>query len=89
MEALTLLGQVPSDAGRVVRRLHELDLRFADAEERDPHPIGRDVHDRLERQPDEVAVHRQRLVEGLDHDREVVDPAGGPVPQVRHAWVLL
>ena len=40
MEALPLRGQEAGHAGRVVGRLDELDLRLADAEERDPDPIG-------------------------------------------------
>ena len=73
MEALALVRQEAGDAGRVVRRLDELDLRLPHPEERDPDPVLRDVHDRLERQAQEVPVERQRILERL-HDRR---PRGG------------
>ena len=48
VEALALRLEEAGDAGRVVGRLDELDLRLPDPEEGDPDVVGRDVHDRLE-----------------------------------------
>ena len=39
VEALALRRKEAGDAGRVVGRLDELDLRLADPEERDPDPV--------------------------------------------------
>ena len=39
VEALALVGEEAGDAGRVVRRLDELDLRLADRQERDPDAV--------------------------------------------------
>ncbi len=82
MESLALRGKEAGDAGRVVGRLHELDLRFPDAEEGDPYPVRRDVHDRLERHAEDVAVQGNALLDGPDHDGHVMDASGR---QVRHA----
>ena len=75
VEPLALGREEARDAGRVVGGLHELDLRFADAEERDPHAVGRDVHDRLEIEPEHVAPEHQRRVDRPDDDRDVMDLA--------------
>ena len=40
VEALALARQEAGDAGRVVGRLDQLDLRLADPQERDPDPVG-------------------------------------------------
>ena len=55
VEALALALEEAGDAGRVVGRLDELDLRLAHPEERDPDPVVRDVHDRLELEAERVA----------------------------------
>ena len=55
VEALALALEEARDAGRVVGRLDELDLRLADPQERDPDAVVRDVHDRLELEAERVA----------------------------------
>ena len=75
VEALALLREEARDTGCLVGRLDELDLRFADREERDPDPIGGDVLDLLETEAKEVAVEAERLVDRADHDRNVMDAA--------------
>ena len=54
VEALAALRDEAGHAGRVVGRLHELDLRLPDAEEGDPDVVALDVHDRLEIEPERV-----------------------------------
>ena len=76
VHALATGGKEPRHTGRVVRRLHELDLGLAHAEERDAHAVGRDVEHGLERQPEDVAVERQRLLDRADDDRDVMDASG-------------
>src|SRR4029078_1400704 len=80
VEALALRGKEPGDARRVVGRLHELDLRLADAEERDPDAVVGDVHDGLELEAQEVAPDRQALVDRADDQGHVVDLAQAPDP---------
>ena len=63
VEALALAREEARDAGRVVGRLDELDLRLADAEERDPDPVRRDVHDRLELQAEQVALEPEGVLD--------------------------
>jgi hypothetical protein len=75
VEPLTLAGEEPRDAGRVIRRLDELDLRLPDPEERDPDPVGGDVLDGLEGQSEEVPVEGHALVERPHDDGDMVDPA--------------
>ena len=75
VEALALALQEARDAGRVVGRLDELDLRLPHPEERDPHVVLRDVHDVSS---SSASASRQRPSDVLDraHDeRDVVDPA--------------
>src|SRR4051812_8412191 len=48
VEALALAREKAGDAGRVVRRLDELDLGLADREEGDPDAVLGDVHHGLE-----------------------------------------
>ena len=60
MEALALALEEARDAGRVVGRLDELDLRLAHPEERDPDVVVRDVHDRLELEAQRVTPQAQR-----------------------------
>ena len=55
---------------------------LADRQERDPHPVGRDRHDRLELQAQDVAVEAERRLEVADDHRDVVDPSE-PVELVR------
>ena len=55
VEALALALEEARDAGRVVGRLDELDLRLPDPQERDPDVVVRDVRDRLELEAERVA----------------------------------
>ena len=55
VETLPFRCEESRDAGRIVGRLDEFDLRFTDAEEGDADPIGRDVHDRLELEAEHIA----------------------------------
>ena len=84
MEALALRGEKTGDAGRVVGRLDELDLRFADGQEGDPHPILGDVRDRLELEPEQVAPDAERLLDRADDQGDMVDPAEAS-DAIRHA----
>ena len=78
VEALALVGQEAGHAGRVVRRLDELDLRLPDSEERDRHPVRLDREHELERQAEHVAPERERLVDVPHDDRDVMDLAQAP-----------
>lgn len=75
MEPLALAREEPSDTGRVVRRLDELDLGLADGEERDPHPVLPDLLDRLERQPEHVPPEAGGILDLRDDQRDMVDLA--------------
>src|SRR5947207_6252335 len=77
VEPLPLRGEEASNAGRLVGRAHELDLRVANGEERDSHPVGGDVLDRLELETERVAIELQRALEVPDHHSNVVDAADG------------
>ena len=77
-----LLGEEAGDAGRVVGRLDELDLRLPHPEERDPDAVVRDVHDRLELEAERVAPEAERVLDRAHDERDVVDLAdrGGRSP---------
>ena len=70
-----LLGQEARDAGRVVGRLDELDLRLPHPEEGDPDPVVRDVHDGLELEAERVAPQAERVLDRADDESDVVDLA--------------
>ena len=63
VEALALARQEAGDAGGVVGRLDELDLRLADPEEGDPDAVVGDVHDRLELEAERVAPEPERVLD--------------------------
>ena len=75
VEALPLGLEEARDAGRLVSRADQLDLRFADRQERDPDAVGRDGQDRLELEAQDVPVEAERALEVADDDRDVMDPA--------------
>ena len=75
METLALLVEEARDAGRVVGRLDQLDLRLPHPEERDPDPIVGDVHDRLDVERERVAPETERVLDRADDQRDVVDTA--------------
>ena len=81
VEPLPLRGEESGDAGRVVGRLDELDLRLADPEKRDPHPVGRHVDDRLRLEPQRVVPEPERTVDRADDERHVMDLAELPDPR--------
>ena len=78
VEALALVRQEAGDAGRVVGRLDEFDLRLADGQEGDADPVVLDVHDRLERGAERVAPEAEGGLDGGDDERDVVDLAQRP-----------
>ena len=73
----------PGDAGRVVGRLDQLDLGLPHPEERDAHPVLRDVHDRLQLEAQRVAPEPERRLDRGDDERHVVDLAE-PADRERH-----
>ncbi len=74
VEALALGLEEARDTGRRVRRLDELDLRFAHGKERDPDPVARDVHDGLELEAEKIPPEAEGGFDRPDDDRDVVDP---------------
>ena len=74
MEALALPLEEAGDAGRVIGRLDQLDLRLPHPEEGDPDPIVRDVHDRLDLEGERVAPETERFLDRADDQRDMVDP---------------
>jgi len=74
MEALALLVEEAGDAGRVIGRLDQLDLRLPHPEEGDPDPIVGDVHDRFDLEGERVAPETERVLDRADDQRDVVDP---------------
>ena len=79
VEALAAALQEARDAGRVIRRLHQLHLRLAHAQERDPHAVRGNVGDGFELEPEQVAIEDQRILDGADDDRHVMD-----APELAH-----
>ena len=59
----------------VVGRLDQLDLRLADAQERDPDAVRRDVHDRLELEAERVAPEAEGVLDRADDQRDMMDLA--------------
>ena len=80
VEPLALRGEEARHPGGVVGRLDELDLRLADRQEGDPHPVVLDVHDRLELEAQHVPPQPERRLDRGDDQRHVVDLAERPDP---------
>src|SRR5689334_6620820 len=75
VEPLPLRGEEPGDTGRVIGRFDELDLRLADGQERDPYPVGRDVHGRLVLEPELVPPEAEGGLDRGDDHGDVMDLA--------------
>ena len=75
VEPLALAREEAGDAGRVVGRLDELDLRLADGQEGDPDAVLGDVHDRLELEAEEVAPEAEGVLDRADDQGDVMDLA--------------
>ena len=80
VEALALRGQEARDAGRLVGRLDQFDLRFADREKGDPDPILVDLHDGLEFEPEHVPPQPERIL-----DRPTISATWCTLPSRRTA----
>ena len=85
VEALALARQEARDAGRVVGRLDELDLRLPHPQERDPDAVVGDVHDGLELEPERVAPEPERRVDRAHDERDMVDAADSPMAPDRRS----
>jgi hypothetical protein len=78
MEPLAPAVEEAGDAGRVVGRLDQLDLRLPHPEERDADVVALDVGDRLELEAEDVAPEREAGLDRADDDGDVVDPPESP-----------
>ena len=56
------------------RRFEQLERRLADRNEVRAHPLRRHLLGRLDLEPERVAIERQRRVEVLDRNADVIEP---------------
>ena len=89
MEPLALRLEEARHAGRLIRRLDELDLRLPHREERDPDVVSRNVHHGFELQAQHVPVEAEGFIHRPNDVRDVMDAAkrvrSGPgVAWIRH-----
>lgn len=72
MHAWAVLAQPFGDASAGLRGLHQFDVAFTDRQERHTHTFAFNIFNRRDRQPQRIAIKRQRVVDIRDSDGEMV-----------------